>query len=195
MAQDENKSGRHCRYDPMGGSATTGCTGGQERSVGLSFVLFRLMFYFTFILLPRSRDSSVGIATGWAARVRFPAVQKCFSSPQRPVRLWGPMGTGSSFAGIKRQGREGDHSISAEVKKSGAITGTNLPLNSNYLLYSQFVLFFLSSFISLSRHIFSRISFFVHFPLASFSPLFSAPSVSFYTFYICLFFLLLCSFR
>jgi hypothetical protein len=32
--------------------------------------------------------SSVSIATGWTAQVRFPAAQN-FSSPQRPDRLWG----------------------------------------------------------------------------------------------------------
>jgi hypothetical protein len=44
-----------------------------------------------------SRDSSVGIATGYGlddqgggAGVRVPAGSKIFTSPYRPDRLWGP---------------------------------------------------------------------------------------------------------
>jgi hypothetical protein len=42
-----------------------------------------------------SRDSAVGIATGygldyWAFGVRFPVGSWIFSSPRRPNRLWGP---------------------------------------------------------------------------------------------------------
>jgi hypothetical protein len=43
----------------------------------------------------KSRDSSVGIATGygWTTRgagVRVPVWTKMFTSPYRPDRLWGP---------------------------------------------------------------------------------------------------------
>jgi hypothetical protein len=74
-------------------------------------------------------DSSVGIATSYelddrGVEVRVPVASRNFSFPSRPDRLWGPptsypMGTGSLFPGVKRQGREADHSppISAEVKK------------------------------------------------------------------------------
>jgi hypothetical protein len=80
-----------------------------------------------------SRDGSVGVATGWRARVRFLEGARFFSS-QRPHRhrLWGPPsllfigypgGGGALSRGVKRQGREADHSppSSAEVKKCGAI--------------------------------------------------------------------------
>jgi hypothetical protein len=38
-------------------------------------------------MLPVTRDGSVDIATGWTARVRFPAVQDCFlfSTASRPA--------------------------------------------------------------------------------------------------------------
>jgi hypothetical protein len=42
------------------------------------------------VLINQKLLSSVGIATGWMALVRFPAVKKFFSSPQRPVGLWSP---------------------------------------------------------------------------------------------------------
>jgi hypothetical protein len=76
-----------------------------------------------------SRDSSVGIALGYGlddrgSRVRFPAgAVEFFSSPPPPERLWGPLsllsnGYKGSFSGVKRPGREADHSplSSAEVK-------------------------------------------------------------------------------
>jgi hypothetical protein len=54
----------------------------------------------------RSRDSSVGIAKGWTARVRFPAVQDFSLLPSvqtgsgaHPASY--PMGTGGSFPGGK----------------------------------------------------------------------------------------------
>jgi hypothetical protein len=47
-------------------------------------IVIIIIFWFLF----GSRDSSVGIATGWTARVRFPA--RFIFSPQRPLRLWGP---------------------------------------------------------------------------------------------------------
>jgi hypothetical protein len=44
----------------------------------------------------RSRDSVVGIATGYGlddqgVRVRVPVGSRIFSSPSRPDRLWGPL--------------------------------------------------------------------------------------------------------
>jgi hypothetical protein len=76
----------------------------------------------------RSQDSSVGIVTGWTARVRFPTV-KDFSllysvqtdSETHPASY--PMSTRGSFPGVKRQEREADHlpPSSAEVKKGEPI--------------------------------------------------------------------------
>jgi hypothetical protein len=73
-----------------------------------------------------SRDSAVGIATGyglddWEVGVRVPVgsllhvVQT--GSGVHPTTY--TMGTGGSFPGVKRPGREADHSppTSAEVKK------------------------------------------------------------------------------
>jgi hypothetical protein len=75
-----------------------------------------------------SRDSSVGIALGYklddrGSRDRFPAGAGNFSSHHRVQNGSGaypasyPMGTRGSFLGVKRQGREADHSppSSAEV--------------------------------------------------------------------------------
>jgi hypothetical protein len=76
-----------------------------------------------------SRDIVVGIATGFGldhreVGVRVPVGLRIFISPSPPDRLWGhptsyTMGTWSSFPGVKRPGREADHSppTSAEVKK------------------------------------------------------------------------------
>jgi hypothetical protein len=55
----------------------------------------------------------------------IPGSARFFSSPQRPDRFWGPPNLlsnenrGSISLGVKRQGREADHShpSSAEVKK------------------------------------------------------------------------------
>jgi hypothetical protein len=89
--------------------------------------------YFTAV----SRDTAVGIATGYwlddrGIGFRVPVGSRIFTSPCRPNRLWGPpptsypMGTGGSFPGVKRPGREPDHSppTSAEVKKTRIYTST-----------------------------------------------------------------------
>jgi hypothetical protein len=67
-------------------------------------------------------------ATGWTAQVRFPVVQGFFllsvltDSGAHPapysMGIWGALSPG-----VKRQGRESDHSppSSAEVKEGGAI--------------------------------------------------------------------------
>jgi hypothetical protein len=78
--------------------------------------------------MDRSRDSSVGIATGYGlddlgVGVPVPVGSRIFSSPYQtglevhPTSY--PMGTGALPPGVKRQGREADHSppASAEVKK------------------------------------------------------------------------------
>jgi hypothetical protein len=60
----------------------------------------------------RIRDSVVGIATGYGLNdrglgVRVPVGSRIFCSPRRPDLY--PTGTGSSFPGVKRPGREADH--------------------------------------------------------------------------------------
>jgi hypothetical protein len=79
----------------------------------------------------RSRDSVVGIATGYGlddrgVEFRVPVGSRIFSSPRRPDRLWGPptsypVGTEGSFPG-----GEADHSppASAEAKKMWIYTST-----------------------------------------------------------------------
>jgi hypothetical protein len=77
----------------------------------------------------------------------IPGVARFISSPQCPHRLWGPLSLQSNeyrvfFPGVKKQGREADHSppSSAKVKYGGAIrlrsvvlnclsTGTTLPFS------------------------------------------------------------------
>jgi hypothetical protein len=78
-----------------------------------------------------SRDSSVGIATGYGlddrgVGVRVPIGERFFSSPShsdRPLIQWVP---GALSPGVKRQGREADHSppTSAEVKNTWIYTST-----------------------------------------------------------------------
>jgi hypothetical protein len=75
----------------------------------------------------RSRDSSVVIATGWSARVRFPVGKDIFFSTaptlalghtQPPIQ-WVP---GALLHGVKLPGRDADPSASnAVVKNCGAI--------------------------------------------------------------------------
>jgi hypothetical protein len=91
---------------------------------------FILIDLITVLLQVKRHDSSVGIALGyglddWGSRVRFPAGAGNFSLHHRVQNGAGshtasyPMGTSSSFPGIKRPGREADHSLpsSAEVKE------------------------------------------------------------------------------
>jgi hypothetical protein len=84
----------------------------------------------------RSRNSAVGIATGYGlddreAGVRVPVRSRIFTSPYLPDRLWRPpnfytMGTGGTFPGVKRPGCEADRSppASADVKKMWIYTST-----------------------------------------------------------------------
>jgi hypothetical protein len=100
----------------------------------LSFPL-HFLFYFHYFS-PRSRDSAVGIAIGYGlddggVGVRVPVGSRIFSSPRRPDRLrptqphiqWIP---GALSSGVKRPGREADHSppTSAEVKEIWIYTAT-----------------------------------------------------------------------
>jgi hypothetical protein len=88
-----------------------------------------VLFLHIYYIWKWSRGSVVGIATAYglddrADGVRVPVGPRIFYSPRRPDRLWSPptsypMGTGGSFSGVKRPGREVDHKppASAEVKK------------------------------------------------------------------------------
>jgi hypothetical protein len=83
-----------------------------------------------------SRDSAVGVATGYGlddseVGVRVPVGSRIITSPRRPNGFGVhptsyPKGTGSSFPGVKRPGREVNHSppTSAEVKKMWIYTST-----------------------------------------------------------------------
>jgi hypothetical protein len=87
--------------------------------------------YFKFTLSVRGvriAQSVLQQATGWKARVRFPAVQDVSllhrlqrDSEAHPASY--PMSTRGIFLRGKRSGREADRSLSssAEVKKSGAV--------------------------------------------------------------------------
>jgi hypothetical protein len=82
--------------------------------------------------IKRIRRSSVGIATAWMVGVRFPAGIRDFFftacrpalGPTQPPIQWVP--------GVKRPGREADHSppSSAEVKNGGAMPP--LPYTSSW---------------------------------------------------------------
>jgi hypothetical protein len=79
-----------------------------------------------------SKDSVVGIATGYrlddrGVGVRVPVVSRIFSSQRCADRLRGPPNLLSNrYRGVKRPGREAEHSptASAEVKKTWIYTST-----------------------------------------------------------------------
>jgi hypothetical protein len=76
-----------------------------------------------------SRDSSVGIATGWTVGAQFPARERDYSllhsvqtgSGVHPASY--PMDTGALYPGVKPPVHEADHSLPfvAEVENGGAI--------------------------------------------------------------------------
>jgi hypothetical protein len=78
----------------------------------------------------QSWDSAVGIATGYGlddqgVRVQVSVGARTFTSPCRPDWLWGPpILLWALSTGVKRPGREADHSppISAKVKKMWVYT-------------------------------------------------------------------------
>jgi hypothetical protein len=63
----------------------------------------------TFLPISGSRDTSVGVATGWMTTVRIPTRESFSSSPKRPDRLWThsasySMDTSASFSRDKAAG-------------------------------------------------------------------------------------------
>jgi hypothetical protein len=82
-------------------------------------------FYYIF-LIHKSRDSSVGIATGYGlddrgVGVRVPVGARFFSSPRCPDRFWSlPSFLSYGYQVVGRPKREADHSLpsSAEVKNT-----------------------------------------------------------------------------
>jgi hypothetical protein len=104
----------------------------------------------------RSQDSAVGRTTGYGlddrgVGVRVPVGSRIFSSPRRPDQLWGPpslypIGAGDLSLGVKRPGREVDHSplTNTEVKKMWIYTSTPIRLHGvvlNYLSTGTALLF------------------------------------------------------
>jgi hypothetical protein len=93
-----------------------------------------LRLNYAYIYKEGSRDSSVGIVTGYGldergVDVRVPVGSRIFSPPRRPDRLWSPpiqWVTGAVCPEVKQPGREADHSppTSAEVKKMRIYTST-----------------------------------------------------------------------
>jgi hypothetical protein len=95
------------------------------------------MDYYYYYYYYRSRDSSVGIATAYGlddreVTVPVPLGSRIVSSPQRPDRPWGPTQPtiirkpGALSPGVKRQGRDANHTpaTSAKVKKMWIYTST-----------------------------------------------------------------------
>jgi hypothetical protein len=94
----------------------------------LNFPSFFFLYFFNFVV--REPDSAVGTATGYGlddrgVGVRVQVASRISSSPRRPDLLLGPPNLlpngyrGLFPRGVKRPGREADHSppASAEVKK------------------------------------------------------------------------------
>jgi hypothetical protein len=96
--------------------------------------LILMLFYEVYKLLRHSICKGDGMvqslqptATGWTAGDRFPAegIGFFFFAPVVQTHSASySVGTGAYFPGVKRPGREADHSLpsTAEVKKGGAIT-------------------------------------------------------------------------
>jgi hypothetical protein len=110
----------------------------QGDTSGAARLATQLRFHFPIVIPHGSRDSSVGIATGYGMdeqggrEFRVPiGSKKIVISPYRPDRLWVhptsyKNGYQGLFPGVKRQVREADHSppTSAEVEKMWIYTST-----------------------------------------------------------------------
>jgi hypothetical protein len=101
------------------------------------FLLHQASLKFLWLRSYKSRDSAVGIATGYwmddrGIGVRVPVGSSIFNSLCRSDRLWGPPNLlsnaypGALSPGLKRPGCEVDNSppTSAEVKKTWVCTAT-----------------------------------------------------------------------
>jgi hypothetical protein len=90
------------------------------------FTVYLSEIYFNTTPLSKSRDSSVGIANG--VGVRVPVGSRIFTFQCRPDRFWGTPSLlfnvpRALSPGVKRPGREADHSpTSVEVKKTWIYT-------------------------------------------------------------------------
>jgi hypothetical protein len=92
----------------------------------------RNLYILNFLQPVRSWDSAVGIATGYGlddrgVGVQVPVGSRIFCYPRRPERLWKTTQPPIQWVpGVKRQGREADHSppVSAKVKKMLFSTST-----------------------------------------------------------------------
>jgi hypothetical protein len=99
------------------------------KSVSWKYYSWKAIHFYVRHRIGWSRDSVVGIATGYGlddqeVGVRVTVGSRIFSSPRRPDRLWGTPnllsnGYWGSSPGVKRPRREADHSPSpsTEVKK------------------------------------------------------------------------------
>jgi hypothetical protein len=92
-----------------------------------AIALFELLLLITVVMV-RSQDSAVGIATGYdmddrQVWVRIPVGSRIFSSPRRPDRIRPPppsypMVTGALSPRVKRHGREAHRSPPVSVPRS-----------------------------------------------------------------------------
>jgi hypothetical protein len=91
------------------------CYGKEEAADGMTALLNAFALHLkmlNLVSLSRSRDGSVGIATGygWTARVQFPEIVtdfslfQCFETGSRAHPASYPMGTRGSFPGGKAAG-------------------------------------------------------------------------------------------
>jgi hypothetical protein len=131
----ERKCRRPCqksvsRYACLAMDISTFCAWYSYQESVRSFQTLSSRLFIFIGLCVKSRNSSVGIALGYGldnrgSGVRFPAEAGNFSLHHRVQNGSGvhpasyPMGTRGSFPGVKRPGRESDHSppSSAEVKE------------------------------------------------------------------------------
>jgi hypothetical protein len=106
---------RHCKFSVHNNSIIQKRIAKQTYTRAHSHTKNLFRFFICLLKYLGSWDSSVGIVTGWTARVRFPAV-KDFSLLHSVQTEPGahpapyPMCTGAYFPGVKRPGRKADHS-------------------------------------------------------------------------------------
>jgi hypothetical protein len=100
---------------------------------------FLLNLFFSLPGHDGSRDSTIGIATSYGLNsrglgVRVPVEGRFCSSSRRPGRFWGPPSVLSNGyrgffpPGVKRQGREANHSHTTSAKAKNMWIYTSTPL-------------------------------------------------------------------